>query len=86
MVSEDRPSSEVRRDFISGSAEFRTYLDQHDDAVKWAQAGDLAARRIKDCLFDKGPNLLEAEEGEDTDTLMIVEVEISSRSAEVVPM
>jgi release factor H-coupled RctB family protein len=45
--------------FITGSAELRTHFDQHDYAIKWAQANhDLVAHCIKYCPFDKGPNLL----------------------------
>jgi len=59
--------------FISGSAGF---LDQHDHTVKWAQANrDLVSHHIKYCLFDKGPNPLDAEEGADTDTPTIAEVD-----------
>jgi len=51
----------------SASAEFQAYLDHHDHAVKWAQPSrDLVAHRIK--YFEKGPNPLDAEEGEDTNT------------------
>jgi len=64
--------------FTSTSPEFQTYLDQHDHAVKWAQANrDLVAHRIKYCLFEKEPNPLDTEEGEATDTPAIAEADES---------
>lgn len=64
--------------FTPASAEFQTYLDQHDHAVKWAQANrDLVAHRIKYCLFEKEPNPLDAEEGDDTEMPAIVEADES---------
>jgi len=38
---------------------------------------DLVAHRIKYCLFEKGPNPLDAEGGEDTDTPTILEADES---------
>jgi len=60
----------------SASAESQAYPYHHDRAVKWAQATrDLVAHRIKYCLLEKGPNPLDAEEGEDTDTPTIAEAD-----------
>jgi len=54
------------------SPSVQAYLDCHDHAVKCAQTNrDLFAHRIKYCLFEKRPNLLDAEQGEDTDTCKI---------------
>ena len=72
--------SDANRYFTSASAEFQAYLDldHHDHAAKRVQATrDLVAHRIKYCLFEKGPNPVDTEKREDTDTLMTTEADYS---------
>lgn len=62
-ILRDVTKSDANPYYDPNHAELKSYLERHDYAVKWAQANrDLVAHRIKKCLFDQGPNPLDAQD------------------------